>query len=79
MPKPDPNRFTETQLLGLCGSALDKYERLGERANTVLSTDEIDALVCYVVGTGGVPACRDAFHQMLGERVAAQRAAEGAL
>jgi hypothetical protein len=71
--------LTEDELLAGCGAALARVERYGKRAVVQITAEETEALLLYVVSTGGVAACRNAFHARQGAAVEAARAAGGAL
>lgn len=58
MPHPnDP--MSETEMLALCARAAAKFDK-GPRGLDRIIHREIEALVLYVVCTGGLPACRQA-------------------
>jgi len=59
-------RKSETEILALCGEAVDRVDRDGRRGVTLLSMQQIEALVLYVVMTGGVDACRHARDEIEG-------------
>ncbi|MBN7785163.1 hypothetical protein JYP51_09550 [Ponticoccus gilvus] len=73
-----PDRFTEPEMLALCGSAMAKIDTRGRRGTEMVTHDEIEALAAYVECTGGGPACQEAFHARLGDVQAAARAVGGA-
>lgn len=59
---PEPKRFTETEILSRCGSALTKIDRRGRRGTEMVTHDEIEAMAALIDLTGAGHACLDAFN-----------------
>lgn len=74
-----PTRFTEHEMLALCGSAIAKIDTRERRGTEKVTFEEIEALAAYVECTGGGIACQQAYHAQLGAAQDAARAAGGAL